>query len=155
MITEFLGPTLEDIFDICGRQFSLKTTCMVFMQLIQIMKSLHSRDYIHRDIKPDNFLFGYGARSNLIFAVDFGLAKKYRSCEGHHIPFLEKMSLTGTARYASHNAHKGNELSRRDELEAVGYMMLNFVTGSLPWEDTHSSCYTQLFGTIGKMKEMP
>lgn len=154
MVTEFLGPTLEDIFDICGRQFSLKTTCMIFMQMIQLMKSIHGRDFIHRDIKPDNFLFGYGNRSNQIFAVDFGLAKKYRTHEGH-IPFVEKQSLTGTARYASHNAHKGYELSRRDELEAVGYMMINFVTGQLPWEDTQSSNFTQLFGTIGKMKELP
>lgn len=62
--------------------------------------------------------------------------------------------MTGTARYASHNAHKGYELSRRDELEAVGLMMLNFVIGSLPWEDTFCSNKTQLFGTIGKMKEL-
>jgi serine/threonine protein kinase len=53
------------------------------------MRSLHERDYIHRDIKPDNFLFGYGPRSNQVYAVDFGLAKKYRTNEGH-IPFVEK-----------------------------------------------------------------
>lgn len=64
MITEFLGPTLEDIFDICGRQFSLKTTCMLFVQMIELLRSIHEHDFIHRDIKPDNFLFGYGSRSN-------------------------------------------------------------------------------------------
>lgn len=75
MITEFLGPTLEDIFDICGRKFSLKSTCMVWLQMIQLMKALHERGYVHRDVKPDNFLFGYQSKSKTIFAVDFGLAK--------------------------------------------------------------------------------
>jgi serine/threonine protein kinase len=78
MITEFLGPTLEDIFEICGRQFSLKTTCMLFYQMIKLIRELHERDYIHWDVKPDNFLFGYVEKSNTLFAVDFGLAKKYR-----------------------------------------------------------------------------
>ena len=77
MITEFLGPTLEDIFDICGRKFSLKTTCMVWLQMLHLMKGLHERGYLHRDIKPDNFLLGYQDKSKSIFAVDFGLAKKY------------------------------------------------------------------------------
>ena len=89
MITEFLGPTLEDIFDICGRQFSLKTTCMLFLQMLQLVRMLHERDYLHRDIKPDNFLFGYANKSPLLFAVDFGLAKKYRTHEDH-IQFCEK-----------------------------------------------------------------
>jgi len=126
---------------------------MVFIQMLQLMRQLHERNYIHRDIKPDNFLFGYNNRSNQIFAVDFGLAKKYRTHEGH-IPFTKKTVLTGTARYASHNAHKGYELSRRDELQAVGLMILNFVIGSLPWDEIYSSDYTQLFSTIGKMKEL-
>lgn len=153
MITEFLGPTLEDIFDICGRQFSLKTTCMLFLQMLQLVRMLHQRDYLHRDIKPDNFLFGYASKSPQLFAVDFGLAKKYKTPEGH-IQFCEKQSLTGTARYASYNAHKGYELSRRDDLEAIGYMMLNFVQGHLPWEETCSSHFTTMFGSIGKMKEI-
>jgi serine/threonine protein kinase len=79
-------------------------------------------------------LFGYAEKSNTLFAVDFGLAKKYRELN-IHIPLFEKYSLTGTARYASINAHKGLELSRRDDLESIGIMMINFVCGYLPWEN--------------------
>jgi len=95
---------------------------------------LHSKNYIHRDIKPDNFVVGLGRRSAVLYIIDFGLSKRYRNSKTHeHINYRENKTLTGTARYASINSHLGVESSRRDDLEAIGYVMVYFLRGYLPW----------------------
>lgn len=105
-----LGCSLEELFRKCGRKFSLKTVLMLADQMIQRIEYIHSRLYLHRDIKPDNFLMGLGKRQHYVYVIDFGLTKRYRdSRTGQHIPYKDGKSLTGTARYASLNTHIGIE----------------------------------------------
>lgn len=134
MTMDLMGPSLADLYQFCGYRFSLKTTLMLAVQLIDRFKYMHKKNFIHRDVKPDNFLMGMGEKSNSLHIVDMGLAKKYIDpSTKQHIAFRNDKSLTGTARYASIHAHLGEELSRRDDFEAIGYVLIYLFTGYLPW----------------------
>jgi len=102
--------------------------------MITRLESMHNNNFIHRDMKPDNFLMGLKGKAAVVYVIDFGLSKRYRDPKtGQHIPYRDGKSLTGTARYASVNTHIGIEQSRRDDLESIGYILLYLLKGSLPW----------------------
>ena len=97
---ELLGPNLEDLFQFCGGKFSLKTTLMIALQILDRLELIHNAGFIYRDIKPENFLTGIpsGPNSNMIYIVDFGLTITYLNANGEHYQFCDAKVMTGTAR---------------------------------------------------------
>lgn len=105
LVHELLGPSLEDLFNYCDRKFSLKTVLLIAEQAIHRIQHIHNKGYLHCDIKPDNFLLGVGNNGNILYTIDFGLARNMDAAEGHGI--RDDRPFGGTARYASLNNHKG------------------------------------------------
>jgi len=144
---DLLGPSLDAVFQKCGRHFSLKTLLMIAAQMLDRLSYLHSKEYVHRDIKPENFLIGLGERRNVIHLVDFGLSKKRREK-----PRAEQKSLTGTARYASVRAHRGKDQGYCDDLESMGYVLAYFLRGRLPWQGLDADTKEAKHARILEMK---
>ena len=134
MVMELLGENLQKLLmNSPHKKFTLKTTLMLAIQILSRIKTLHENNYIHRDIKPENFTIGLKKYKNTIYMIDYGLTRKFCDSRKNHIPYKEGKHLTGTALYASIYTHKGIEQSRRDDLESLGYMMIYFCKGELPW----------------------
>uniref|UniRef100_P67962-3 Isoform CK1A-LS of Casein kinase I isoform alpha n=1 Tax=Gallus gallus TaxID=9031 RepID=P67962-3 len=181
LVMDLLGPSLEDLFNFCSRRFTMKTVLMLADQMISRIEYVHTKNFIHRDIKPDNFLMGIGRHckclespvgkrkrsmtvstsqdpsfsglNQKLFLIDFGLAKKYRDNRTRqHIPYREDKNLTGTARYASINAHLGIEQSRRDDMESLGYVLMYFNRTSLPWQGLKAATKKQKYEKISEKK---
>ena len=137
LIEELLGPSLFSFFKLRknnNRKQLLKDICMISLQGLERLEYIHSKDIIHKDIKPHNFLIGL-KDPNVIYLIDFGFSRKYRSSRtGKHIKFQNLKSATGSFAFISLNGNRGFELSRRDDLESFGYMIIYLANNHLPWE---------------------
>ena len=135
LIMELLGHSLEDIFTYCKRKFSLLTILMIIEQVIYRIEYIHNKNFIHRNLSPDNILIGRKNNKSSLYLVDFIFAKRYFNQKtGEHIPFKDGKTMLGNARFASINTHLGIEQSRRDDIESLGYILVYFMTGRLPWQ---------------------
>jgi serine/threonine protein kinase len=128
---ERLGPSLEQLRT---QLTSWDVLRWVAPQAVTALEAMHGRGLLHRDIKPENLLTGEaGLRSQRVVLIDFGLAKRYRLTDGSHLPWRTGKRLTGTVRYASVHTHMGEEQSRRDDLESLGYVLVFLLRHQLPW----------------------
>jgi serine/threonine protein kinase len=134
LVLDLLGPSLEELFKKCGNRFQLKTVLMIADQMILRLEHLHRHSFLHCDLKPENFLIGLGENQNIIHLIDFGVAKQYCHYQTRvHRPYRKSTAVFGTVLYKSFNSHRNIEESRRDDLESLGFVLMYFLRGSLPW----------------------
>ena len=135
LLMELLGKSLDKLFSENDKSFSYKTIFQIGYQMVERIQYVHSKGYIHRDIKPGNFVVGRGEKNKIIYLIDFGLSKRYIDPQTNkHIPYREGKGLTGTARYVSLFTHYGIEQARRDDIESIAFNLIYFAKGKLPWQ---------------------
>ena len=153
LLMQLLGKSLDKLFSDTNRKFSIKTVSQIGYQMVQRIEYVHSKGYIHRDIKPGNFLIGKNLDCKKIYIIDFGLSKKYIDKNNNHILYKEGKGLTGTARYVSLNTHYGIEQSRRDDIEGIAYNLIYFAKGKLPWQGVKTKNKKEKHKKIMEFKE--
>lgn len=134
MIMELLGHSLSKLLKDSDSRLSPISISTLAQQIITTLEFVHSRGYLHRDIKPQNFCMGLGD-SEVVYLLDFGLATKFMDEKlGIHAPYREERTFLGTASFASLNAHMGVQQSRRDDLESLLLVLVYLLKGKLPWQ---------------------
>ena len=152
MVLDKFGPTLAFLFQYCDGQFSLKTVIELVDQLLYRIEFIHSKGIIYGDINPNNFLMQTDEGLGCLNVVSFGLARTYIDEKGDHVPLDLQRSFGGSLNFASRNAHLKRTLSRRDDLESLGYFMVYLLKGTLPWCNTKAVNTRELRNIIGKTK---
>ena len=137
MVMNLLGESLKDLQKVNTR-FSLKMTIHIGIKMLKLLETIHEKGLIHRDIKPDNFLFGINEHCNDLYLIDFGLCKRYIYDDGRHIPMKQTKQMIGSLNFCSIHSHLCMELGRRDDLESLGYIMIYLFMGKLEWSTMNS-----------------
>jgi len=153
LVMDLLGPSLSELLSYQFERFTLKTTMMLAIKMITSVELLHAKGLLHRDIKPGNFVLGRGIHGNDVYLIDYGLASPYIDSKGDHIPYSTNARFHGTDKYASINNHHKIEPGRRDDLESLGYLLIYFLTGNLPWAKKYARVKKQYRRSLyGKVK---
>ena len=153
LVMPLLGKSLLDMFIIRPSPININDICISSLQILDRIEWVHANNIVYRDIKPENFLFGQ-KDSNVLYLIDFGLCRKYISSKtGKHISPKNLGKFTGTSRYASIYAMAGNEQSRRDDIESIGYMIIYFMKKKLPWQGIKGNSYKECYHKLYLMKK--
>ena len=153
LIRELLDDSLDDYFKSCNNKFTLLTTLILADQMLSRIEFVHSRNYIHGNIKPAQFLMGRGLMKYKVYITPYRYSKRYRDpISGLHIPYKEGLGFIGTANFASINQLKGNELIRRDDIESLGYTLLYFLKGILPWNNIKAKTLNERMEKVKEIK---
>ena len=153
LVLPLLGRNLLDAFIIKNKYVNMNDICSTAIQILDRIEWVHSNNIVYRDIKPENFLLG-NKDKDIIYLIDFGLCRKYKSSKtGKHIPAKNLGKFTGTSRYASVYAMAGNEQSRRDDIESIGYMLIYFMKKKLPWQGIKGNSYKECYHKLYLMKK--
>lgn len=142
LVLQYVGPSLKQLYNLCDKKYSIKTIILISKQLLKRLEILHKHGWIHRDIKPANFAVkgGHGEDFDEIYMLDFGCAIRYRDkLTAKHLKWIPTERIVGTPRYSSLNNHYGMTQGRRDDLESLGYTMLYWIKGRLPWQGLNST----------------
>jgi serine/threonine protein kinase len=150
IVMDLLGVSLESVIS-KRKKIGLKSVIHLAKQMILIMKYLHSFGYIHRDIKPDNFVIGRKDKSKL-YCIDLGLCKKIIS-NNKHIPFCDNKSIVGTIRYSPIASTESFEQGRKDDLESIAYVLIYLFNGTLPWMGIKAKTKEERYRLIGEKKK--
>ncbi|NP_001311193.1 casein kinase I [Zea mays] len=138
MVMDILGPSLWDVWNNNSHSMSVEMVACIGIEAISILEKMHSKGYVHGDVKPENFLLGPPGtpEEKKLFLVDLGLATKWKDAgTGHHVEYDQRPDIfRGTVRYASVHAHLGRTGSRRDDLESLAYTLIFLLRGRLPWQ---------------------
>ncbi|XP_041928888.1 serine/threonine-protein kinase VRK1 isoform X1 [Alosa sapidissima] len=135
MVMDRFGTDLQKKFEENGKKFPHKLVLQLGLKLLDVLEYIHEHEYVHADIKASNLLLSY-SNPNQVFLVDYGLAYRYAP-EGQTKDYKEdpKRCHDGTIEFTSIDAHKGVSPARRGDLEILGYCMVQWLCGRLPWED--------------------
>ena len=152
LVMDGLGVSLESLFQIHHCHFSLKTTLMIGIQICDHLEHIHRKKYIHRDLKPENFVVGLNENKRYIYILDYGLSKRYKNDQNVHTSLKTDKKLVGTSRYASTNSHEGFDLSRRDDLESLFYILVYFYKGCLPWQGAPGKTREEKYANTARQK---
>ena len=153
LVLPLLGKSLLDLFIYKNKNISINDICLIAIQILDRIEWIHSNNIVYRDIKPENFLFGK-KDPEVLYLIDFGLCRKYRSSTtGKHIKPKNMGKFTGTSRYASLYAMAGNEQSRRDDIESIGYMIIFLMKKKLPWQGIKGNSYKECYHKLYLMKK--
>ncbi len=133
LVMSLLGPNLKTLQRCCGGKFSLKTISLLALQILRRIEVFHSKGLLHRDLKPENFVMGSKQNQETVYLIDFGLSESFLDSQGKHVNFDTNQIFAGTLYFVSPLGHLGVTTARRDDLISIGYMLVHFFKGALPW----------------------
>ena len=153
LIEEKKGKSLYELFMENNKKFSLNEICLIGIQCIERLEWIHSKCYVHRNIKPENFVIGLDD-PHVIYLQNFYLCQKYKSSKtNQHIKLEFTKEIVGTERYGSINSLRGLVQSRKDDLESLCYMLIYFFLGKLPWQGIRTQNQAVKYEILLKMKK--